>query len=157
MLSGRDAGRLRFLLAQGVAAERFASERPQRAPPRATPRGRRFPSAWQRGLRPMRAVTVAAMVVALSALLIVFGIALLVMGRSGGAGHWAADRAVLVRYETSLRLAQERDDPGALSQALQAILDACHRLESYNGDTGNAGDDFALVQRTCAEVGVVLF
>ncbi len=159
MLSGRDAGRLRFLLAHGVAAERFVQEQPLPIPERGrvVPAGLRPPSAWQRELRRMRAVTVAAMVVALTALLIVFGVAVFVMGRSGGAGHWAEDRALLARHDDDLRSARERDDADALSRALQALLDECRRLESHNGATGNTGEDFTTVRRTCATVGVALF
>jgi hypothetical protein len=174
MLSGRDAGRLRFLLAQAVAAERLTTTRPP-APPAPTgrdaagggpgspapavagaPPARRLPSAWQRELRRLRLLTLVGMTVALAALVVVFGIALVVLGRGGG-GHWAGDRALLERHMADIRVAEGRNDAGGLSQALQALVDECRRLEAYNGEPDNHGDDFAAAQRICATVGVTLF
>lgn len=162
MLSGRDAVRLRFLLAQAVAAGRFAAARAavshiETPPPTRRPGGRPMPGPWQRELRRMRAVTTAALVTALAALVLVFGAAIVVVGRGAGGGHWARDRAVIAARASDVRLAGDRNDAGALSTALQALVDECHRLEAYNGDAANTGDDFVEVQRTCAGAGVALF
>ena len=159
LLSGRDAGRLRFLLAQSVAVARLADELPQPhsdAPPPPAGGRRRYLGPWQRELRRMRAVTAAALVVALVALVTVFGIALLVVARDAGGSRWAQDRAVLEERAADVRIAEERNDAGALSQALQALVEECHRLEARNSETANTGDDFTAAQRTCSTVGVVL-
>jgi hypothetical protein len=104
----------------------------------------------------MRAVTLAAMGVALTALVLVFGVAVVIIGRDGG-GQWARDRADLTNRVAAVQLAQDRNDAGALSLALQALLDACQELEVRNGDASNSGRDFAEAQRICATAGVVLF
>lgn len=158
LLSGRDAVRLRYLLAQGVAAHRAAEEERSR---RMTPGGLipvqgRVVTPWQRELRRMRAFAVGALAVALAALVVVFGVAVYVVGRAATAGHWADDRATLTRLQTDIRLAQERNDPAALSLALQELQDECRRLETYNGDAGNRGGDFTEAQRVCAGAGVTL-
>lgn len=157
LLSGKDAVRLRFLLARGVATSRLAAELPVPEPPARVFLPRRGVSAWQRELRRMRAVTVAAMTVALAALVLVFGVTLVVLGREASGGHWATDRATLTRLNGDINLAVERNDAGAQSAALQALVDECQRLTGYNGDPKNTGTSFEEAQRTCADAGVVLF
>jgi len=159
MLSGRDAGRLRFLLAQAVAARQYEAERSAErpSPPAPPPPARRPLGPWARELRRMRAVTLAALTVALVALVLVFGVAVAVLGSRFGGGHWARDRALLTQRSQDITLAQERNDVGGLSQALQALVDECHRLEAYNGEATNTGKDFDEAQRLCATVGVALF
>lgn len=156
LLAGADVRRLRFLLAQAVAVEQARHERamPVPAPPPALPR---VESRWRRELRHMRAVTAAAMTAALVALAVVLGITLTVIGRGATGGHWARERAQLGERSADVRIAQDRNDPGAISLALQALVDECHRLEAYDGDSHNSGADFASVQQTCASVGVALF
>ena len=111
---------------------------------------------WQRELRRMRAVTAAALVVALTALVAVFGVALLVVGRDAGSSTWVRDRALLEERAADVRLAQERNDAAALSQALDALVAECHRLEARNSEITNTGDDFIAAQQICSTVGVVL-
>ena len=159
--SGRDAGRLRFLLAQSVARAQFAAamaaaalEEPldvARAPgqPRAL-------TPWQRELRRMRALTTAGMTVALAALLVVFGVAIFVVGGSDRS-RWAADRVTIDQRQAELRTAETQGEETAISAALQALQDACSRLTTYNGEAGNQGDSFTAVQQVCATVGVSLY
>lgn len=159
MLSGHDAGRLRFLLAQAVATYQVEADRAAAAParPPAPPLIGRPLGPWARELRRMRAVTLAAMTVALVALVIVFGVAAYVLGSGLGGGHWAADRAILTRYLEEIEAANARNDTAALSRALQALVDECQRLTGYNGEVANTGKDFAEVQRICSTTGVTLY
>jgi hypothetical protein len=157
LLSGTDAVRLRFLLAQSVATSRLAAEMPVPEPPARDVLPRRGGGAWHRELRRMRAVTVAAMTVALAALVLVFGVTLVVLEREAAGGHWATDRATLGRLNDDIRGAVERNDAGAQSAALQALVDECQRLTQYNDDPKNTGSNFEQAQRTCADAGVVLF
>jgi hypothetical protein len=156
MLSGGDAGRLRFLLAQAVTAARLRADQPPPlpAPPRPGPRP---PSRWQRELHRMRVLTMAAMTVALLALALVVGVAVVVLGREAGSGHWRADLARLRQIQAELELASDRNNAADMSQALQVLTEECHRLEAYNGDAANTGSSFTEAQQICAAVGVVLF
>lgn len=159
MLSGQDAGRLRFLLAQAVATRQFEEERAaeQPAPPE-QPTVPRSPGPWARELRRMRAVTVAAMTVALAALVIAFGVAIVVLGTGQDGGHWKTDRAALARYQNEIQTATDRGDTTTLARALQALEDECRRLEAtHNNDGANRGKDFTEAQRICATIDVALF
>lgn len=156
VLSGADAGRLRFLLAQAVTAARLAADQPPPAPP--VPRvGPRLPSRWQRELQRMRALTTAALAAALTALVLLMGVTVVLLGREAGGGHWRADLARLRQIQAELQLASERNNAADMSGALQALTDECHRLESYNGDAANTGDSFTEAQQICATVDVVLY
>jgi hypothetical protein len=157
MLSGQDAGRLRFLLAQAVATRQFEAARATPPPAPVPPPVARALGPWARELRRMRAVTVAAMTVALVALVIAFGVAVVVLG-SGQGGHWAADRATLTRYQNEIQSATERGDTTALARALEALEAECRRLEAtYNNDGANRGKDFAEAQRICATIDIALY
>jgi hypothetical protein len=158
MLSGKDAGRLRFLLAQAVATRKFEDERAAEQPSPPPPPLPRSSGAWARELRRMRAITVAAMTMALVALVIAFGVAIVVIGARQGGGHWDTDRATLTRYQNEIQTATDRGDTAALARALQGLEDECRRLEaSYNNDGANRGSDFAEAQRICATIDVALY
>ncbi|MER3420348.1 MAG: hypothetical protein C4290_07415 [Chloroflexota bacterium] len=155
MLSGGDASRLRFLLAQAVTVARLAADQPPPPPP---PRmGPRPPSRWQLELQRMRALTTAALTAALTALVLLIGVTVVLLGREAGGGHWRTDLSRLRQIQSELQLASERNSAADMSSALQALTDECHRLESYNGDAGNTGSSFTEVQQICVTVGVVLF
>lgn len=159
MLSGQDAGRLRFLLAQAVATRRFEEARASELPPPSQPPQSR-PSAgpWARELRRMRAITVAAMTMALVTLVIVFGVAIVVVGARQNSGHWPADRATLARLQNEIQTATDRGDTATLARALQGLEDECRRLEAaYNNDGGNRGTDFTEAKRICATIDVALY
>lgn len=164
LLAGRDAARMRFLLAQAVAAEHLARQLPPAPLPvragatRAAGRlpGGRGAGPWARELRRMRTVTGAALVVALTALVLIVGVTLVVLGRERGGSHWTGDRALLTRQADDLQVAQQRNDAGALARALTALQEQCARLETYNGEAGNTGDDFNQAQSICATVGILL-
>jgi hypothetical protein len=154
MLGGKDAVRLRFLLARAVAEAQFARANvPPAPPPRLVGRA---PSAWQRELRRMRAVALAALSVALVALVLVFGVAFVVIGRGNTTTHWQADRRLIEQRAADLQAAQDRGDGAATATALQALVSACQALQQYNNDVRNQGDDFAATRRVCEDVGVVL-
>jgi hypothetical protein len=158
MLSGKDAGRLRFLLAQAVATHQYEEERAAERPPPPPPPAVRSAGPWARELRRMRAITVAAMGMALVALVIVFGVAIVVIGARQGGGHWDTDRATLVRLQNGIQTATDRGDTAALARALQGLEDECRRLEAnYNNDGANRGSDFAEAQRICATIDVALY
>lgn len=160
LLSGTEAGRLRFLLAQGVAASRLAAEQPAPVTLPPGPRPRRPPRSagpWARELRRMRAIGLAAMAAALAALVLVLGVTLVVLGNGEGGGRWGRDRDALRRISTEVQLAAERNDTVALSLALQALVDRCHEFEPRNGEAANTGAAFREVQQSCAGAGVLLY
>lgn len=160
LLAGDDARRLRFLLAQAVARDQLAADlpAPSPAPPAASaaPARGRYVGPWARELRRMRAVTLAAGTVALAALVLVFGVAIVLVGRGATASHWVADRDAVTQKSRDVQFAADVN-PSGLTAALDALVQECQRLEGYNGDTKNEGDDFTEVQRICSGVGVVLY
>lgn len=159
LLSGTEVARLRFLLAQGAAAARLAAEQPLSPTLPPSPRPRRAPRSagpWARELRRMRAAGLAAMAAALTALVLVIGVTLFVLGDDGG-GRWRRDRDTLRRLSDGARQASDRNDPAALSLALQALVDTCRELEPRNGEAANTGAAFNEVQQICAGAGVMLY
>lgn len=161
MLSGTDARKLRFALAQRVASARLAADLPRDEPVRGRDTSRRAPpgvalTAWGRELRRMRSLTVAALAAALVALVLVVGVAFVLVGGETPQAHWTDDRAVFVGLESDARTARQRGDDAALGVALQSLADECRRVETYNGDAGNTGSAFTQVQGSCATVGVTL-
>jgi hypothetical protein len=158
MLSGKDAGRLRFLLAQAVATHQYEEDRAAELPPPPPPPMPRSAGPWARELRRMRAITLAAMTVALVALVLVFGVAIVVIGSRQGGGHWERDRATLTRHQDEIQAATDRGDTAALTRALQGLENECRRLEAaYNNVGANQGADFDEAQRICATIDVALY